>query len=71
MLQRMTTSGTTSHNEWQRVATNDYDWQQGTKSGTANKNGSVYFKEWMIAILSITNIVHYFKGSMAGIRVVK
>ena len=56
---------TTSHNEWynegQRVATSDTTsdskWQWVTasdSSGTTNENGTVHFKEWMIAILSIT-----------------
>ena len=56
VVQRMTTSGTTSSNEWQRVTTNDSEWQQMTKSGTRNKNGTVYFKEWMIAIYSTIKI---------------
>ena len=43
---------TTSDNEWQRVKTNDYEWQQVTKRGTTSKNSTVYFKEWMIAILT-------------------
>ena len=61
----MTTSGTTSDNEWykewqrvvQQVTTNDNEWQSVIKSGTMSKNGTVYFKEWMIAvILSMTKI---------------
>ena len=55
----MTASGSTSDNEWQRMATSDSKWQWVTasdKSGTTSKNGKVYFREWMIAILSITKI---------------
>ena len=41
-------------------------------NGTTNKNGTVHFKEWMIAIISRTKRDnHYFKGAMAAIRVVK
>ena len=59
--QRVTASGTTSDKEWQRVvqrvATSDNKWQWVTESdriGTRNENGTVHFKEWMIAILSMT-----------------
>ena len=58
VVQRVTMSG----NEWQRVTTNDNEWQRVTTSVTANKNGTVYFKEWMIAILSITKIDALFQG---------
>ena len=79
MVQRVTTSGTTGGNEWQRVvqrvATNDNEWYNewqrmttsGTtndkewkwvtaseSSGTANENGTVHLKEWMIVIISMT-----------------
>ena len=57
MAQRMTTND----NEWQRVVqrvTKSYDeWQWVTASeisGTANENRIVHFKEWMIAIISMT-----------------
>ena len=77
----MTTSRTTSDNEWHGVTTNDNEWQRVTatgttsdkelkyvtkidnewpwgtaseSSGTANENGTVHFKEWMIAIISMT-----------------
>ena len=55
--QRMTTSGTTSDNKWQWVTTitaNNNEWQWVTESGTTNENGTVHFKEWMIAIFSMT-----------------
>ena len=59
--QRMTTSGTTSDNEWQwvvqQVIKSDNEWQQIAMSdsiGTTNENGTVHFKEWMIAVLSMT-----------------
>ena len=87
----MTTSGTTSDNEWQRVTTrdsewykewqrvvqqvtmsnskwqqvtaNDNEWQRVIKSGTMSKNGTVYFKEWMIAaILSMAKIDILLQG---------
>ena len=67
VVQRVTTNDNEWYNEWQRVvqrvATSDNEWEQMTasdnkmtKSGTSNKNGTVYFKEWMIAILSTTKI---------------
>ena len=62
MVQRMITSGKTSNNEWQRVAANDNEWQCVIKSGTTTKNGTVYFKELMIAILSITKIDTLLQG---------
>ena len=66
--QRVTTSGTTSDNEWynkwQRVTasntTSDKDdnkrqWVTASdSSGTTNENGTVHFKEWMIAVLWMT-----------------
>ena len=45
--QRVTTSGTTSGNEWQWVTASE-------SSGTANENFTIHFKEWMIAIISMT-----------------
>ena len=52
---------TTNDNEWQRVIqrvrASDNKWQLVTasdSSGTTNENGTVHFKEWMIAILSMT-----------------
>ena len=55
--QRVTTSGTTSDKEWKWVTKSDNNWQWVTaseSSGTANENGTVHFKEWMIAIISMT-----------------
>ena len=55
--QRVTTSGTKSDKEWQRVTKSDDEWQWVTtseSSGTTNENGTVHFKEWMIAIISMT-----------------
>ena len=59
--QRVTTSGTTNDKKWQRViqrvTTSDNKWQWVTasdSSGTTNENGTVHFKEWMIAVLSMT-----------------
>ena len=55
--QRATTSGITSDNKWQWVTTSDNKWQWVTvsdSSGTTNENHIVHFKEWMIAILSMT-----------------
>ena len=41
-------------------------------SGTTNKNGTIRFKEWMMAVPSMTKKIHYyFKGWIAAIRVVK
>ena len=52
---------TTSDNEWQRVVQrvtkSDNEWQWVTaseSSGTANENSAGHFKEWMIAIISMT-----------------
>ena len=47
--QWMTTSGTTSDNNWQGVTLSDKKWYNC-------KNDTVYFKEWMIAIFSITKL---------------
>ena len=51
----------TSDNEWQQVVQqvtkSDNNWQWVTASegsGTANENGTVHFKEWTIAIISMT-----------------
>ena len=41
----------------QRVTASDNKWHlvtAGDSSGTTNENGTVHFKEWMIAILSMT-----------------
>ena len=54
---RMTTSGTTSDKEWQRVTKSDSEWQwvaASDSSGIVNENRTVHFKEWMIAIISMT-----------------
>ena len=52
---------TTNDNEWQRVVQqvtkSDNKWQWVTARDsicTANENGTVHFKEWMIAIISMT-----------------
>ena len=59
--QQLTMSGSTSDSEWQRVVQrvtkNDNEWQWVTaseSSGPANENSTVHFKEWMIAIISMT-----------------
>ena len=40
--------------------------------GTTNENGTVDFKKWMIAVLSMKKQIHYyFKRWMAAIRVIK
>ena len=55
--QRVTTSGTTSGKEWKWVTKSDNEWHWVTaseNSGTANENGTVHSKEWMIAIISMT-----------------
>ena len=59
--QRMTTSDNEWCNKWQRVTrsntTSDKEWKQiamSDSSGTTNENGTVHFKEWMIAVLSMT-----------------
>ena len=41
-------------------------------SGTANENGILHFKEWMIAILSMKKIdTLLLQGMVAAVRVVK
>ena len=45
-----------------RVTTNDSEWQWVTPSGTTNENGTVHFKEWMIAILSIAKTDTLLQG---------
>ena len=65
----MTASGTTSDKEWQRVTTSNKEWHRVIQRVTTNgnewervttvvqrMNGTVHFKEWMIAILSMTKI---------------
>ena len=64
MVHRVTTSGTTSDNEWQQVTTNDNEWQrmimndkewqQMTTSGTTSDN------EWQWAIIS-ANFSFFFQ----------
>ena len=76
VVQRVTTSGTTSDNEWQRVTTSgttsDKEWQRmammtaSESSGTANENGTVHFKEWMIAIISVTKRATLLLQGMDG-----
>ena len=54
---RVTTSGATKGKEWKRVTKGDNIWHLVTaseSSGTTNENGTVHFKEWMIAIISMT-----------------
>ena len=55
--QPVTTSGTKNdnewYNEWKRMTTGENKWQWVATSGTTNENGTVQFKEWMIAILSM------------------
>ena len=45
-----------------RVATSDNEWQRVTTSVTTNKNGTVHFKEWMIAILTMTKTDTLLQG---------
>ena len=62
MVQRITTSGTASDSEWQRVTANDNEWQRVTASGTTNENGTVHFKKWIIAILFMTKTDTLIQG---------
>ena len=55
MVQRMTTSGTTSGNKWQQMIMSDSEWQK-------NENGTLHIKEWMFAILSITKTDTLLQG---------
>ena len=59
--QRVARRGATSDKEWQgvmqRMTTSDNKQQWVTasdSSGTANENGTVHYKEWIIAVLSMT-----------------
>ena len=48
VVQRMTTSGTTSNNEWQRITTSDNEWQWVTT------NNSEWYNEWKLMRASKT-----------------
>ena len=53
--QRMTTSDNEWCNKWQRVMQRvTTKIAMSDSSGTTNENGTVHFKGWMIAVLSIT-----------------
>ena len=45
---------TTNDNEWQPVTTSDSEWYNEWQRVTTSDNGTVHFKEWMIAIISMT-----------------
>ena len=45
-----------------RVATSDNEWQRVTTSVTRNENGTVDFKEWIIAILTMTKTDTLLQG---------
>ena len=47
MVQRVAKRVTKSDNEWKSVTANE-------SSGTAKEKGTVHFKEWVIAIISMT-----------------
>ena len=69
--QRMAASGTTSDKEWQKVtkSTNEWQWVTASESsGTANENGTVHFKEWMIVIISIKKIDTLLLQGMDGCK---
>ena len=51
--QRVTMNDNDWYNGRQQMTTSENEWQRMTTSGTANENGTVHFKEWMIAILSM------------------
>ena len=53
-LQLVTTSGTTIDKKWQRMAMRARAVTASESSGRANENGTVHFKEWMTAIISMT-----------------
>ena len=57
--QQMTMSNTKSDNEWQQIARSD-------GSATTNENGTVHFKEWMIAVLSMTKTDTLLLQAMNG-----
>ena len=60
---------TTNANEWQRMTTSDNKCQSVTasdSSGTTNEYSTVHFKEWMIAILSMTKTDTLLLQSMDG-----
>ena len=64
VVHRVTTSDNEWYNKWQRVTAsntrsdkddNKRQWVTASdSSGTMNENGTVHFKEWMIAVLSMT-----------------
>ena len=45
-----------------RVTTSDNEWQRVTTSVTTNENGTVDFKEWIIAILTMTKTDTLLQG---------
>ena len=49
--ERMTASDTASDNKWQQIAMRE---RASDSSGAMNENDTVHFKEWIIAILSMT-----------------
>ena len=54
VVQRVKKSDNEWYSEWQLV-TKNWKWVTASdSSGTTNENGTVHFKGWMIAILSIT-----------------
>ena len=72
--QQVTTNDNEWYSEWQRLITSESKWQWVTASdisGTTNENGTVHFKEWLIAVLSmIKTDNYYFKGWLTAVRVV-
>ena len=73
--QRMTARGTTSDKEWQRViqrvtaSNNKWQWVTASdSSGTMIENGIVHFKEWMIAVLSMTKTDTLLLQGMDGLN---
>ena len=60
--QRVVQRVTTSDKEWERLTTNDNEWQRVTVSGTTIENSTAHFKEWMIAILSMTKTDTLLQG---------
>ena len=73
--QQVTRSGKTSDKEWQRgihrVTTSDSKWQwviASDSSGKTNKNGTINFKEWMIAVLSMTKTDTLLLQGMDGLN---
>ena len=67
VIQRVRTNVTTNGNKWDHEASvNSFMVRASDSSGTTNENGIVHFKEWMTAILSMTETNTLLLQGMGG-----